>query len=278
VMASFCPVCRTAECMQFSFCSKRCDWFARGCCPQCGRSKMPQYLFCSGQCAQESHHANWCAGCGVRQIAFGRAACNDSRCSSICSSADTRPSRAASPNTLVAQSDKIFSTFAHHCQGLRLHCVVKLGGSPSLKKRYSTYRSRVEEDLNVTLGRGAAKYGHGGEGNEQRRFIAFSGLCLDGSCGLDACGTCGILRYGVNFVFRTREARLNSAISPALEGACTETVALLVCRAVVGHPSFTGFAAGCHSIVEPHDSYDVVTLFEPTAVDLVYLITGTKEV
>jgi len=195
----------------------------------------------------------------------------------MCVQPDARRIRGSSPHVLVARTDKIFLTFAHHCKALRLHSVVKLGSSQQQKKMYSSYRSRVEEELTAAQGRGAAKYGHGGEGNEQRRFCAFPAQCLDGDCCMEGCGACAMLRNNMPFVFQDREARLFSAAQPAVDEVASPIVAMVVCRAVVGQPSFTrSIAAGSHSFVEPRETYDVVTVFEPAAVDLLFLVVGTK--
>lgn len=255
-----------------STCSKRCDWMCNTCCPQCGRGRLPNYTFCSGLCAGEARHANWCVYCGVRQLEYGHTTCQAPGCISqhqYHQNASPLPpmhhtrghhggaqshrgsSRHAAPHEVLSAGDKIRRTaeahFTHSVDAI--HACVKVGGPAAARKRYLAYRGHAEDDLAATVGRGAPKYGHGGEGNEQRRFIPLQLTCpgaVYGStdaCADPNCEACRILQHGMTLAALNRPTHFVTSTPAAAVSLCAPTwvegtavAAVAVCRAVVGQP------------------------------------------
>lgn len=256
-------------------CSKRCEWVSCACCPQCGRyctastQFIPGQPYCSIGCASQSHQANWCPTCGVRQMLVG-----STHCSPHCAAQ-------SSQNFPIRQRKKIIqqNQFLRHevmpdnerhallqplrsvvsSVGLVVANVIKCAPHTVRRKSYLTFRSRVEQEM--VAGGNTAKYGFGGEGNEQRRYLPLTIQCTLGTAGSTfavpgtvaeccedpTCTVCVALRHGINkekmhvashyctadFQFSLLHAMQMPATSRSpLRGA------IAVCRAVIGTPSF----------------------------------------
>jgi hypothetical protein len=249
-------------------CSKRCEWVSCGCCPQCGRHcascSVSGQPYCCVGCASQSHQANWCPTCGVRQMLVGSTHCS-AKCAA--NAAQNFPIR---QRKKIAQQDhylrhEVMAEQERHnlLQPLRgaiagsgsvVVNVIKCTPHTMRRKGYLTYRSHIEQGLTA----GAVKYGFGGEGNEQRRYMPLPMRCTLGSAGSafapsgtvaeccedPICAACVVLRHGIN-----RE-RLNVAshyctsdlqfsLLHALQMPSPGPLrAVAVCRAVIGTPSF----------------------------------------
>lgn len=289
-------------------CSRRCDWVMHSCCPQCGRGRSygSQAVFCGSGCAGQARQANWCLGCGVRQVLHGQPSCMNASCIAVVDRINTRintrtphaahtthststitgiasttwstrgsgrrgsDSSASSgggaatgtfvkngpvrtrlriePHQRLTMSDKLVGAVRQQVGGdvaKRLTAVIKAGGPVDARKLYTAYRCRVEHELNEACGVGAPKFGAGGEGNEQRRFIPLS-LSCDGlstsaadaelrTCRDPHCQACSFVDGGISAAFPGAETV--PAFSSASKAAGTsKMVVLLVCRVTVGNP------------------------------------------
>jgi hypothetical protein len=180
----------------------------------------------------------------------------------------------------------------------RLVAVIKVGGSVEERKRYTAYRCRVEAEMNESNGIGAPKFGHGGEGNEQKRFIPLRSECGMSafsagevrSCGSSACEVCTLLELGIRATCHSAAMPAFSAVLAAAEGASgpegAEVVAVATCRVTIGNAnvvesSAVDEASGSvpspgpkqHATVITHDTHDVayVAVSEPT-VDPLFIL------
>jgi len=309
-------------------CSRRCGWAANVCCPQCGRQRAgPQYTFCCGQCAGEARQANWCLGCGVRQLAHGLPSCGADYCAAVVASlpalrpqmamsrgssyagpagrrhagnphqnpvASARASRLFTPHVAVPLNDKtasaICNTFAQHVN--TIVGVVKVGGTTASRKAYLAHRTRVETDLSETCGHGAPKYGHGGEGNEHRRYMPLRVECgtnaleFRGSCGSPSCEVCSLLANGMDLRGLDRASHFStSTVDSALDCCPNGFAAVLVSRVVVGNPLIVDSVehvqqppAGFHSIVVCEtERADSAFVFSDESVDPLYIVLVTRD-
>ena len=91
----------------------------------------------------------------------------------------------------LPMGDKLRGSFERQLapHGAALIGAVKLGGPAAPRKRFLAYRARTEEELVASLGRGTPKWGHGGEGNEQRRYVPLRVACW-GQAGIDGQSVC----------------------------------------------------------------------------------------
>lgn len=322
---SSCVVCTVQSVEQYgAVCSRRCEWVYHGCCPQCGRMRGMAGYFCSPMCASEARQANWCVACGVRQLAHGSPTCGSPGCVALCDRVAraavfphaTRFRNAVADGTAVAKpqhnggrgsrsrfephvnlslNDKVVAALKQQLgvdAGRRLTAVVKIGGAAEDRKRYTAYRCRVESEMNETNGIGAPKFGHGGEGNEHRRFIPLRSECgvacvgHDGnlrSCGAPSCEVCTLLEGGIQATCHSAAIPAFSSVVKAADGASSAegagVIAVAVCRVTVGNANVvsamdidpkSGAVPGPgpkdHSTVVTHDGHDVayVASREPT--------------
>lgn len=253
-------------------CSKRCEWVSCGCCPQCGRysASSSQYIlgqpYCSIGCASQSHQANWCPTCGVRQMLVG-----STHCSTHCAAGSGNNFPIRQRKKIAQQNQSLrHEVAADHDRnsllqplrgmlattGVTVTNVVKCTPHTVRRKNYLTYRSHVEQEM-VAEGN-TAKYGFGGEGNEQRRYLPLAIKCTLGAAGSPfgqpgtvaeccedlGCTVCVVLRHGVS------KERLNVAshyctsdfqysLLHALQMPPAGPLrAVAICRAVVGTPAF----------------------------------------
>jgi hypothetical protein len=326
--APSCMVCASPNVASFgSVCSRRCTWVANGCCSQCGRMRGQSSYFCSPNCAAEARQANWCIGCGVRQLQHGSTTCGSMDCVALCrrlatmhgaprvgmspasaqparfspqskSSASLRASasrggaapsaghssRRFEPHVPIPVSDKAAGSVRSVVgtdSAKRIAAIVKVGGPAEARKQYTAYRCRVESEMNQDRGIGAPKFGHGGEGNEHRRFIPLRSECglavvADGvpTCGSPTCEVCTLLEGGIHATCHSAAVPAFSSVAKAAEGATdgpdASVLAVAVCRVTVGTARVLsgsdidtetgGVPAPApheHSTVVLHDGYDV---------------------
>lgn len=253
-------------------CSKRCEWVLHCQCPQCGRSracdslKLREQPYCSASCASQSHQANWCPSCGVKQILAG-----STHCSALCyaRASSNFPIRlrrkvaqynsclrheimSEKERAAVLQSARnVFSA-----NGLVVVNVVKCTPHTVRRKNYLTYRSHVEQEM--TSRKQLTKYGYGGEGNEQRRYVPLLLKCTMGPganpfavggsaadcCADTSCSACFALRNGFSLEgsgavshYCTTELEL-SVLHAVVQRNPGSLCAVGVCRAVIGVPAF----------------------------------------
>uniref|UniRef100_A0A7S1PUS1 Uncharacterized protein n=1 Tax=Neobodo designis TaxID=312471 RepID=A0A7S1PUS1_NEODS len=300
-----CAVCLTQQVpFNGAACSRRCGWVQQGCCPQCGRGRAygAPTVFCAPMCANQARQANWCVGCGVRQIPHGQQSCLMPACVDIVGSLLTRyaphrpatagprlgrrgsdssnasastvgtaspsltppsgpvaakassgafRSRRGEPHTRLAVTDKLFGAVRQQVGAdvsKRLTAVIKAGGPAELRKHYTAYRCRVEQELNEVCGVGAPKFGHGGEGNEHRRFVPLTLACagpaaaddhVTQTCNSSACQVCLFLSGGLSAAFATSESipAYSTAAKALTASSATGVAAVIICRVTVGNPA-----------------------------------------
>ena len=295
-----------------SFCSRRCNWIVCGRCPQCGRPRDCNFAYCSPLCSQQAMQANWCPCCGTCQIALS-GSCSNPGCAGssffLCQPEvtgfhATKRSAQRMGHCLLAHGDTaMLAPFnAAFAAGLgdRIVNVIKLSSPSAHRKQYLSYRSAVE---NTMTRRDIPKYGHGGEGNEQRRYFPISLQCglatrsksretVLRPCGCDSCEACTIMARGLNLQQMNRASHycttsVSAAIpwsTPNMEGF----KAILVARAVIGQPELiiVQDSAGPPEITFPCDpdtlhstivtttdpTYDGTYLFRDDAVDPQFLV------
>lgn len=295
-------------------CSKRCEWVAQCQCPQCGRrclleSPFNEQPYCSAGCASQSHQANWCPTCGVKQILVGSTHCSTACAGKSHCNFPIRPRKKVAQhnnnlrhevmkekdrNALLQSLRSVFSDL-----GLVVVNVVQCTPHTIRRKNFLTYRASVEHEMSA--GR-LSKYGFGGEGNEQRRYMPLSVECslgpagnpfaVAGSCAEccedSRCTTCSSLRNGLQkdllgtiSHYCTTELEL-SILHAAANKSRGSLCAVGVCRAVIGMPSFvrdpSEIVPGvdgthCTIITNGEGSKNEATyLFRDDAIDLQYVI------
>jgi len=217
----------------WSCCSKRCAWYYHCLCPQCGRERTSS-VFCSPQCASESAHANWCVTCGIRQSCHSSAncvACQFAFGKCLAHPAVTRRQRPRNSvdHEEVSPHDKSILPVTSQIRGFQVLRAVKLLARIS-RKQYLAYRSLVDSQL----GPGAAKYHHGGEGNEHRMFCIVNSLCEGCDCGSPQCEACAVLRDGPALLARQT---FFSHAQEALNSLSSRDGCLVMCRVVIGEPT-----------------------------------------
>ena len=181
-------------------CSRRCAWAVEGRCPQCGRDGSvpshpdgpPSQQFCSITCASQSAQANWCPSCAVRQILPGSTHCSRECAAAAPSNVPVKPRlrtmlhNSALPHELLPHTDRqrqaLVAAFQPKLAALGFVAVdvVRVAPHTLRRKAYLSYRSQVEAEL-AAIARCdgcMAKYGHGGEGNELKRFVPLSAKCV----------------------------------------------------------------------------------------------------
>jgi hypothetical protein len=210
-------------------------------------------------------------------------------------------SRHAVPHEMLSPGDKVRRTAeAHVAQSVEcVYAVVKVGGPAATRKRYLAYRGHAEDDLAANVGRGAPKYGHGGEGNEQRRFVPLQ-LCCPGAaagsvdaCADPSCEACCVLTNGMTLSALNRPTHFATSTAAAAVSLCTpawidgtQIAAVAVCRAVVGQPALvadsadvspTAPAAPYHSLIvtDGDTRNDSTFLYRDDAVDVQFIIYYT---
>eukprot|EP00455_Lapot_gusevi_P039601 TRINITY_DN4441_c0_g1_i10.p1 TRINITY_DN4441_c0_g1~~TRINITY_DN4441_c0_g1_i10.p1 ORF type:complete len:502 (+),score=27.59 TRINITY_DN4441_c0_g1_i10:158-1663(+) len=277
-------------------CSKRCEWVSCGCCPQCGRysASSAQYIpgqpYCSIGCASQSHQANWCPTCGVRQMLVGSTHCS-TQCAA--SSGNNFPIR---QRKKIAQQNQYLRHEVmpdHERNGLLQPLrsvlssmgvipanVVKCMPHTVRRKNYLTYRAHVEQEM--VAGGNTAKYGFGGEGNEQRRYLPLAIQCTLGAAGSPfsaagtaieccedpSCTTCVVLRNGVtkeklNVASHYCTSDFQFSLMHAMQMPSAGSLrAIAVCRAVVGTPSFVRDPA--HIVPGKDQSHSTIILAPTT--------------
>jgi len=286
-----CGVCGVASINGFA-CSRRCEWMSSCCCPQCGRGRHPHLTFCGPSCIQESRHANWCPHCGLRQLAHGGSNCGSAKCNAAAQGFPhrgvTQRSRTFTPHSVLAHDDKLTASVRSQLSEFIIEGIMKIGGFADQKKRYAARRSAVEAELNQYNGIGAPKFGHGGEGNEHRRFLLIRSecgfQCANGkNCGCRDCDVCGVLDQGSESLLRTKSLTTWSSPRSAVDASPqTEKFALLICRVIVGNPILdslqTTLANGFHSFASREASHDMVTVADEDAIDPMFLIILSRVV
>lgn len=123
--------------------------------------------------------------------------------------------------------------------------IVKITPDTIRRKVYLSYRSQVEQIMTQCR---AVKYGHGGEGNEQRRYFPFSSECClglhDGNreiqcCQSATCDICTLLQQGFSLQRMHRGSHYSTTTVSVATPWCAPSPtggvkALVVARAVVG--------------------------------------------
>ena len=172
------------------------------------------------------------------------------------------------PHEPLLVGDKLRSSFDRQLTpyGVSMVGAVKLGGPHAPRKRFLAYRARTEEELVAHVGRGTPKWGHGGEGNEQRRYIPLRVTCygaVDGqsTCHDAQCDACRLMSTGLKLQksgcdFFVTTGHISKAVdaclastrcastgesdgdtrSSSVSSANTTCMAFAVCRVVVGNP------------------------------------------
>jgi len=280
---SYCQSCFSRSVVAGTgYCSKRCSWHATSRCPQCGRNRDVNYTYCSQSCASHALQANWCPSCGLRQIVPGLPHCGTSTCVDIAGAAVAalrrpmpmgrepsgyyRKEGLRTQQSWLAPDDKVRANVAAQiAPNVRsVIGVAKLCADNIRKKRYLGYRSCVEQSMFATK---VPKYGHGGEGNEHRRFYPISFTCRHlvaqsfakaehvTCCDDKHCSACSIISYG----FSKQLLGCNSHFSTSSPGPClpycsafpmllgnnnghtspfgANVAALVIARTVVGVPN-----------------------------------------
>lgn len=230
-------------------CSKRCEWFHCHKCPQCGRDPRTDMPFCSTSCGFHSAHANWCRGCTIRQAVLGQQFCSDACASAGHNQVSVPQPRKKTDNashTRLAETDPEYVSVmamvgdsAKYVKG-----VIRVAPNSLRRRQYLNYRASVEKRMTQMQ---SFKYGHGGEGNELKRFSPLSLACTvqarDGNvmpCSNPQCTSCSALNFGMSLQ-RTNSLShycLNSFDIAADCSAPNETGlrAVAIVRAVVGCP------------------------------------------
>lgn len=203
-----CACCNTKKrSAKSDTCSKRCEWFLSHKCPQCGRDPRSDMAFCSTSCGFHSAHANWCRGCTIRQAVLGQQYCTDA-----CASQDQNKVAVPQPRkkTDNASHMRLADTDAEYTSVVsmvgpeaakQVQAVIKVAPNSLRRRQYLNYRTAVEQRMTQTR---TQKYGHGGEGNEHKRFAPMTLNCniqanRDGSvvpCNSMDCTTCTSLAHG----------------------------------------------------------------------------------
>lgn len=292
-------------------CSKRCEWMSQSQCPQCGRAHRSDQPYCSIACASQSHQANWCPTCGVRQILCGSTHCSAS-CESL--SQQNMPIRPRKKVAILNHSIRHETIAEKECasllqsvkgavaeSGIHVVNVVKCTPHTVRRKAFLTYRAHVEQQMNE---RRSSKYGYGGEGNEQRRFIPLRLKCSFGPVGTQyscrggiaveccedsACAACVALRCGASMErMGTISHYCTSDLQRSIMHCCAmepgqRLHAVAICRAVIGVPSFVSDPSeivpgidGSHCTVitaQQGQSHSEGTyLFRDDAIDIQYIV------
>lgn len=282
------------RCSNSTTCSKRCAWFSLCRCPQCGRERDQSHAFCCIACASHSAHANWCPTCAVRQSIVGRDHCSDSCAAAAPNAMNFRPRRNKAAlkdqqHHIASQADKDFVAIASlFGRVAAVSHIVKVAPHPERRRQYLNYRAFVEQRMSASR---LPKVGHGGEGNELRRFVPLTVRCAmhsdaDGfvtPCEDPVCEACSLLQYGFSMKWSGRlshycTSSVSSAHPWALPSAVSGLRAIAVARVVVGYPQVLSDSANIGTPwVEGYDSVVVTNgtpaqdgtyLFADVAMDL----------
>lgn len=172
------------------------------------------------------------------------------------SGAAPRGRRRFEPHVSLPHADKVAASVRQQLGAdlaRRVVAIVKVGGPADARKAYTAYRCRVEAEMNELCGIGAPKFGHGGEGNEHRRYTPLRTDCgerlISGTtetarvCSSINCQVCRLLDAGVpaSFAESATVAAFSTAASAAHQASVSPSgksalSALLVSRVTVGHP------------------------------------------
>lgn len=320
--AGFCAGC-AKPCGSQVFCSKRCEWSATTRCPQCGRPRDPSHSFCSLLCASQAAQANWCCGCGVRQTTPGTAHCSSYACAQAASThgATLLPRRKVVINnqrrvhSFLPTDDRVHHNLNNIVVGAlnasepgvphQVIAVIKITPDTLRRKQFLNYRGAVEQQISAAArvaaaaGGSTAKYGHGGEGNEQKRYfpvgvecdlanrgmLAASGVAL---CGSPSCDACNVLANGFSLEhsmcashYCTTSAQ--HALPWSRPSEVTGLRALVAARVVVGNPVILAdssmialpqdpTATHCAIVSNGDAQQDGTYLFRDDAIDPQYLV------
>lgn len=272
--AGYCAGC-AKPCGAQVFCSKRCEWSATTRCPQCGRPRDPAHSFCSLLCASQAAQANWCCSCGVRQTTPGTTHCSSHSCAQAAAvhSGALLPRRKVVLNNqrrvhaYLPHEDRVHHNLNNIVVGALNLCepgvahhvaaVIKITPDTLRRKQFLNYRGAVEQQISAAArvaaatGGSTAKYGHGGEGNEQKRYFPVAVECdlaaRGGSangvalCGSPSCEACNVLANGFSLEhsmcashYCTTSAQC--ALPWARASEITGLRAIVAARVVVGNP------------------------------------------
>jgi len=138
-----------------------------------------------------------------------------------------------------------------------VYAIVKLSMPATHRRQYLSYRACVDADVQSS---GCAKYLHGGEGNELRRFYPATYLCEFGGRGgfapcIDpSCTVCNVAQYGPSGS-ALGFSNADRCVSQCYTNACGVN-AVFVCRVVVGNAYHSEF-----STTAPEGHHSTVTTF-----------------
>ena len=254
VPALWCCCCneRTTSAAE-QFCSRRCSWTAGCKCPQCGRKRAGGMLYCGMGCAREASHANWCPHCGVRQLASSSSHC--SSCGYVPPA--VRSAAKGENHRILDPTEKEHKTLMKQWGSMskgRVIAIIRLALAAPHRRAYLSYRAHVDVQVQTS---GCAKYLHGGEGNELRRFYPTSYACEFGlrggfaACKDPTCSVCSVAHdgptgasLGYSSIDRTLEAS-----NPNAYGVKAVFVCRVVCGSAYHAPYPTETPAGNHSTV-----------------------------
>lgn len=277
------------------FCSRRCAWSVDTCCPQCGRWRNPSFPYCSPQCSEQALQANWCPCCGTCQLTLA-GYCSNALCHGaqrgLASFQPAKKRKSALRHELLSlndpQAQPVLAIVSQIKSSLRVQ-VIKIDHQSSHRRLYLSYRSNIETAMTA---RGEEKFGHGGEGNEQRRFLPLRSQCdattLSG-CDEPSCEACVMLKHGVNMqkmnrMFHLAFSSLQATLQWCSHNSASERHAILMARVVVGSPNLMVDATSEGS-ADQHRDFDsvIVNASDPTfsttylyhdeAIDPLFLLT-----
>jgi hypothetical protein len=153
-----------------------------------------------------------------------------------------------SRHQILSTTDKTFQTILNqYCSAINVVSVVKLHTDAHRRKKFLNYRSFVEQSIQSS---GFGKYGHGGEGNEQRRLFPLSYGCSAVESGLTApcsnpghaCSSCVVLQHGFSMQHLSCGSHFSVSNPEVLHQWCAPNPAglkaFVIGRVVVGVPQF----------------------------------------
>jgi len=148
------------------------------------------------------------------------------------------------------------------------------------KRQYLNYRAGVEQEMSLKR---AAKYSHGGEGNEHRQYIPLVLKCNLGSgsnpfalpytpvecCQDPCCQVCSLLCFGMSLRQQNRLSHYCTPNAAAAVGWCRSEsphslLAVGVCRVVVGTPNFV---ASTSEVMQPPPGMHACVVTDGNPVD-----------
>lgn len=243
----------------------------------------------------------------MRQILVGSTHCSESCAQLLCTNVPIRPRRkillhdsnlvhevmSATDRARISVTQPLLPALAQH--GFALVGVLNVAPHSARRRNYLTYRAAVESNMAALK---SAKYGHGGEGNEQKKFLPLALKCglgdagnpyaLPGSlascCTDSSCEVCQLLNCGFSLNTSSKLSHyVTSSVSGAIQWSTPSHLGLMaiaVCRAVVGIPLVVGSSAdvaaipGFHSCIasDGNTLNDGSYLFRDDAIEALHIV------